>query len=170
MPNLGTFNSQTIESLFVEFAAAASGTGSLVGTYASTEILLAKMPSADKVNGFMEDIRGPAGRTILYKLHNIGVGGRANYYKDEYPQTLAVAVIVSKLSSEYASRVLAALQLDFSGIVTHILSMGNVQKGVLNANENTLSEEFMLTLADTRRRDQYEMVADIFNSFDRGTE
>tara|TARA_B100000676_G_scaffold307181_1_gene365016 strand:- start:395 stop:910 length:516 start_codon:yes stop_codon:yes gene_type:complete len=48
--------------------------------------------------------------------------------------------------------------------------MGNVQKNVLNAIEHTLREEFMATLAITRQRDQHEMMVDIFNSFDRGTE
>ena len=60
MANLGTVNSKTIEALFVEFASLVAGTGSLVGTYASTERLLAKSLSADKVNEIMEDIRGPA--------------------------------------------------------------------------------------------------------------
>ena len=96
MANLGTVNSKTIEALFVEFAAAVSGTGSLVGTFASTERLLLKTLSADKVKEMMEDIRGPAGRTMWDKLNNVGEGVLANYFKNEYPQT--VAVIISKLS------------------------------------------------------------------------
>lgn len=169
MANLGTVNSKTIEALFVEFAAAVSGTGSLVGTYASTERLLAKTLSADKVNEIMEDIRGPAGRTMWDKLNNVGESVLANYFKNEYPQT--VAVIMSKLSSDHASRVLGALPEDFAGeVMQRMLSMGNVQKDVLNAIEHTLREEFMATLANTRQRDQHEMMAEIFNSFDRGTE
>ena len=169
MANLGTVNSKTIEALFVEFAAAVSGTGSLVGTYASTERLLLKTLSADKVAEMMEDIRGPAGRTMWDKLNNVGETVLATYFKNEYPQT--VAVIISKLSSEHASRVLAALPEDFSGeVMTRMLSMGNVQKDVLNAIEHTLRDEFMATLSNTRQRDQHELMADVFNSFDRGTE
>ena len=78
MANLGTVNSKTIEAFFVEFAAAVSGKSSLVGTYASTERLLAKTLSADKVNEIIEDIRGPAGRTMWDKLNNVGEGVLAN--------------------------------------------------------------------------------------------
>ncbi len=169
MSTLGTVNSKIIEALFIEFASAVAGTGSLVGSYASTERLLAKTLSSDKVSEIMEDIRGPAGRTMWDKLNNVGESVLANYFKNEYPQT--VAVIISRLNPDHASRVLGALPEDFAGeVMTRMLSMGNVQKDVLNAIEHTLREEFMVTLANTRQRDQHEMMADIFNNFDRASE
>ena len=169
MSSLGTVNSKTIEALFVEFASAVAGTGSLVGTYATAQRLLSKSLSAEKVNEIMEDIRGPAGRTMWDKLNNVGENILATYFKNEYPQT--VAVVLSKLSADHSGRVLAALPEDFAGeVVTRMLSMGNVQKDVLNAIENTLREEFMTTLSNTHQRDQHESMADIFNNFDRNTE
>lgn len=169
MANLGTVNSKTIEALFVEFATLVAGTGSLVGTYASTERLLAKTLSSDKVSEIMEDIRGPAGRTMWDKLGNVSESVLANYFKNEYPQT--VAVVMSKLKSDHSARVLAELPEDFAGeVMTRMLSMGNVQKDVLNAIEHTLREEFMATLSNARQRDTHEAMAEIFNSFDRGTE
>ena len=169
MANLDTVNSQTIEALFVEFASLVAGTGSLVGTYASTERLLAKTLSADKVTEIMEDIRGPAGRTMWDKLGNVSESVLATYFKNEYPQT--VAVVFSKLKADQAARVLAELPEDFAGeVMTRMLSMGNVQKDVLNAIERTLREEFMATLSNTSQRDHHEAMADIFNTFDRGTE
>ena len=67
--------------------------------------------------------------------------------------------------------IIAALPEDFAGeVVTRMLSMGNVQKGVLNAIENTLREEFMSTLSNTHQRDHHESMAEIFNNFDRNTE
>ena len=169
MANLGTVNSQTIEALFVEFASLVAGTGSLVGTYASTERLLAKTLSADKVTEIMEDIRGPAGRTMWDKLGNVSESVLATYFKNEYPQT--VAVVFSKLKADQAARVLAELPEDFAGeVMTRMLSMGNVQKEVLNAIEHTLREEFMATLSNARQRDTHEAMADVFNSLDRGTE
>ena len=169
MANLDTVNSQTIEALFVEFASLVAGTGSLVGTYASTERLLAKTLSADKVTEIMEDIRGPAGRTMWDKLGNVSESVLATYFKNEYPQT--VAVVFSKLKADQAARVLAELPEDFAGeVMTRMLSMGNVQKEVLNAIEHTLREEFMATLSNARQRDTHEAMADVFNSLDRGTE
>ena len=169
MSTLGTVNSKTIEALFVDFASAVSGTGSLVGSYTSTERLLAKTLGAEKVAEIMEDIRGPAGRTMWDKLNNVGEGVLANYFRNEYPQT--VAVIIGKLHPDHASRVLGELPEDFAGeVMTRMLSMGNVSKEVLAAIERTLRDEFMVTLSNTRQRDQHELMADIFNNFDRGTE
>ena len=83
MSSLGTVNSKTIEALFIEFASAVAGTGSLVGTYATAQRLLSKTLSADKVAEIMEDIRGPAGRTMWDKLNNVGENILATYFKNE---------------------------------------------------------------------------------------
>ncbi len=50
MANLGTVSSSLVERIFVEFAEQVSSTGSLVGTYESTERLLAKIFSARTVS------------------------------------------------------------------------------------------------------------------------
>ncbi len=54
----------------------------------------------------MEEIRGPAGRTMWDKLGNVNEAVLANYLKNEYPQT--VAVVLSKIKPTHAARVLAA--------------------------------------------------------------
>ena len=117
MANLGTVSSTIIERLFVEFAEQISSTGSLVGTYESTERLLMKVLDTDKVNQIMEEIRGPAGRTMWDKLGNVNEAVLANYLKNEYPQT--VAVVLSKIKAEHAARVLAALPEDFAHGMRH---------------------------------------------------
>ena len=105
----------------------------------------------------MEDIRGPAGRTMWDKLNNVGEGVLANYFRNEYPQT--VDVIIGKLHPDHASRVLGELPEDFAGeVMTRMLSMGNVSKEVLAAIERTLRDEFMVTLSNTRQRDQHELI------------
>jgi flagellar motor switch protein FliG len=48
--------------------------------------------------------------------------------------------------------------------------MEAVQKDVLERVEQTLRTEFMSSLSQTRRRDAHEVMAEIFNSFDRQTE
>jgi flagellar motor switch protein FliG len=45
-----------------------------------------------------------------------------------------------------------------------------VQKEILNEVEETLRVEFMTNLARTDRRDNHEIMAEIFNSLDRSTE
>ena len=169
MSNLGTITSEMLESLFVEFAGQISATGNLVGSFESTERLLLKALPNDRVDQIMEEIRGPAGRTMWDKLANVNETVLANYLKNEYPQT--VAVVMSKIKSEHAARVLANLPEDFAmEVVNRMLQMESVQKEVLDKVEETLRIEFMSNLARTNKRDSHELMAEIFNNFDRNTE
>ena len=169
MANLGTISSSLVERIFVEFAEQVSSTGSLVGTYESTERLLAKILGRDRVDTIMDEIRGPAGRTMWDKLGNVNESVLANYLKNEYPQT--VAVVLTKIKSDHGARVLAMLPESFAmEVITRMLRMEAVQKEVLDDVERTLRTEFMSNLARTNRRDAHEMMAEIFNNFDRNTE
>ena len=169
MANLGNVSSNLIERLFVEFAEQMSSTGSLTGTLESTERLLAKVLDKGRVENIMEDIRGPAGRTMWDKLANVNEGVLANYLKNEYPQT--VAVVVSKIKPDHAARVLSQLPESFAmEVVARMLRMESVQKDVLDDIERTLRNEFMSNLARTNRRDPHEVMAEIFNNLDRASE
>jgi len=169
MASLGQVNSEVVERLFVEFANQISSGGSLVGSFESTERLLMKSLTREQVDSIMEEIRGPAGRTMWDKLGNVNESVLANYLKNEYPQT--VAVVLSKVKPDHAARVLAALPEEFAmEVVARMLRMETVQKEVLDKVEETLRIEFMNNLARTNRRDSHEMMADIFNNLDRQTE
>ena len=169
MANLGTVSANVVERLFVEFAEQISSTGSLVGTFDSTERLLMKVMDADRVGNIMEEIRGPAGRTMWDKLGNVNEMVLANYLKNEYPQT--VAVVLTKIKPDHAAKVLTMLPENFAmEVVMRMLRMEAVQKDVLSDVERTLRTEFMSNLARATRRDAHEMMAEIFNSLDRATE
>jgi flagellar motor switch protein FliG len=169
MSNLGTVSSSLVEKLLIEFVSQLSSTGSLMGSYESTERLLQRFIQPDKVGMIMEEIRGPAGRTMWDKLANVNESVLANYLKNEYPQT--VAVVLSKIKSEHAARVLGALPEEFAlDVVQRMLRMESVQKDILDKVEQTLRTEFMSNLARTAKRDSHEMMAEIFNNFDRQTE
>ena len=169
MAGLGTVPSSVVEDLLVEFISAMSATGAIMGSFEQTQRLLASFMPTEKVEGLMEEIRGPAGRTMWDKLANVNEAVLANYLKNEYPQT--VAVVLSKIKSEHSARVLAALPEDFAlECVTRMLRMEPVQREILDKIEQTLRTEFMSNLARTSKRDSHEMMADIFNNFDRQTE
>jgi len=169
MANLGKVSSNVVERLFVDFAEQMSSTGSLVGTLDSTERLLQKVLGKEKVSSIMEEIRGPAGRTMWEKLGNVNEEVLASFLQKEYPQT--VAVVMTKIASDHAARVLAMLPEGFAMEVIHrMLKMESVQKEVLEDIERTLRTEFMNNLARTNRRDSHELMADIFNNLDRAAE
>ena len=169
MAGLGTVSATVVEELLVEFVSGMSGSGSVMGSFEQTQRLLASFMPADRVDGLMEEIRGPAGRTMWDKLGNVNEAVLANYLKNEYPQT--VAVVLSKVKPEHAARVMTALPEDFAlECVQRMLRMEPVQREILDKIEQTLRVEFMSNLARTSKRDSHEAMADIFNSFDRQTE
>lgn len=170
MAGLGKISPQIIERLFIEFAEQMSSTNTLVGSHDSTERLLQKAGlGTERIDAIMEEIRGPAGRTMWEKLGNVNEEVLATFLQKEYPQT--VAVVLSKINSDHAARVLAMLPESFALEVIHrMLRMEAVQKEILEEVERTLRTEFMTNLARTQRRDSHEMIADIFNNMDRTAE
>ncbi len=169
MSTLGTLPASDVEALLEEFAQQLGQTGNLIGSYESTERMLLKTLPRDRVQQIMEEIRGPAGRTMWDKLGNVSEGVLANYLKNEYPQT--VAVVLSKVKPDHAARVLSLLPEGFAmEVVMRMLRMENVQKEALEGVEKTLKAEFMSNLARSQRRDSHEVMAEIFNNLDRASE
>ena len=169
MSTLGTVEADLVEDMLLEFVSRMSASGALMGNFDATERLLQQYLPPERVNGIMDEIRGPAGRNMWEKLSNVQEEVLANYLKNEYPQT--IAVVLSKLKPEHAARVLAILPEDMAlDVVSRMLKMEAVQKEVIERVEQTLRTEFMSNLSQTRRRDAHEVMAEIFNSFDRQTE
>ncbi len=169
MSGLGNLEADEVEKLLMEFVGKMSAGGAVSGDFDRTELLLAKILPKDRAAGIMEEIRGPAGRNMWQKLSNIQDQVLATYLKNEYPQT--VAVILSKIKTDHAARVLSILPDDFAlDVVQRMLKMEAVQKDVLDRIEETLRTEFIGNLSMTHRRDSHELMAEIFNTFDRQTE
>ena len=167
---LGKIGPSIVEKLFIEFTEQISSTNSLVGSQDSTERLLQNSGlGAEKIDLIMEEIRGPAGRTMWEKLGNVNEEILANFLQKEYPQT--VAVVLSKVDTDHAARVLAILPDGFAlEVINRMLKMETVQKEILEEVEKTLRKEFMSNLARTQRRDSHELIAEIFNNMERAVE
>ena len=169
MVRMGAITQEMLDSLFAEFVTSISANGSVAGNSDSTQRLLLSFLPADRVDAIMEEIRGPAGRNMWEKLSNVQEDVLASYLKNEYPQT--IAVVLSKIATDHASRVLAVLPEELAmDVVKRMLSLDPVQKEILEKIETTLRTEFMSTLSHAKRRDSHEQMAEIFNSFDRQTE
>jgi flagellar motor switch protein FliG len=169
MAALGTVPAAQVEEVAREFADMLGRTGHLVGSYEATERLLMRTLPKERVALIMEEIRGPAGRTMWDKLGNVSEAVLANYLKNEYPQT--VAVVLSKVKPDHAARVLSLLPEGFAmEVVMRMLRMETVQKEALDGLERTLRSEFMSNLARGQRRDPHEVMAEIFNNLDRAAE
>jgi len=169
MAQLGSVRADQVEKICQSFSESLGTAGTLVGNFESTERLLQKTLPRDRVSQIMEEIRGPAGRTMWDKLGNVNEAVLANYLKNEYPQT--VAVVLSKVKADHAARVLSMLPDSFAmEVVMRMLRMESIQRDVLDGVERTLRAEFMSNLARSTRRDAHELMADIFNNLDRTSE
>ena len=84
----------------------------------STQPMLSKILSEDRVGDIMEEIRGPAGRTMWGKLDNGNEQVLGNFLKNEYPQT--IAVILGKIDQTHSAMVAATLPEKFALEVGHV--------------------------------------------------
>ena len=169
MTTLGSISASTVEEVLVEFAGQLSGTSGLIGGTSSTERFLLGAFSEAKVDEFMADLSGPAGRTMWDKLANVNEEVLANYLKNEYPQT--VAVVLSKIRADHTSRVLSVLPDDFAmDVIIRMLRMETVGRETVSHLERTLRSEFMTEVSHAAQGDSLEKMAEIFNSLDRTTE
>ncbi|MEO1251218.1 MAG: flagellar motor switch protein FliG [Pseudomonadota bacterium] len=167
--NLGSVTADVVESLLFEFVKNLSATGTITGSVDSARRFLKNILPEERVATILEDIKGPAGRTMWDKLANVNERTLAGYLRNEHPQT--VAVILSRIRPEHAAKVLSALpERDSEEVMNRMLSLGPVQKEVLDRIEQTLRTEFMAGLARAPEKDCYESMAEIFNNFDRAME
>jgi len=168
MSQLGRITSEAVETVCREFTEQLGG-GALTGNLESTERLLLKLLPRDKASFILEEIRGPAGRTMWDKLANVNEAVLAAYLRNEYPQT--IAVILSRVKADHAARVLALLPEGIAvDVVLRMLRMDAVPRDVMDGVEKTLRSEFMASLSRSARRDAHEVMADIFNNLDRRSE
>ena len=158
MATLGSIPSDVVEKVYVEFAEGIFTGGQLVGTYNSTERALLKVMDSSKVESIMEEIRGPAGRTMWDKMGNIDEETLAGYLKNEYPQT--IAVVLSKIKAGHAAKVISLLPEELAAdVMLRLLKMDAVQKEILNDIEHTLKAEFMNDVTRASKKDPFEMLA-----------
>lgn len=169
MSNLGNVAPDAVESLITEFCNEINSTQNFVGNVQNTERLLRKILAKEKVDTILEDIRGPAGRNIWDKLGNVSEEVLANYLKNEHPQT--VALVLSRLPSIQAAKVITIFNQEFAfEVIKRLLAMDSVKKEVLDRVEKTLRTEFISSLTKTQKHDNNQIMAEIFNNFDRANE
>lgn len=169
MVQLGSLEAEAVEQLIVDFVSRLSSSGGITSSFERTESLLLKIFPPEQVAVIMAEVKGASTRRVWASLTQIDPEILASFLRNEYPQT--VAVILSRVRSDYAAKVLTILPEDFAiDVLNRMLRMETVQKEALRHIEEILRVEFVSTIAQTTRRDAHELLADVFNAFDRQTE
>ncbi len=170
MANLGTVSSTIIERLFVEFAEQISSTGSLVGTYESTERLL------HEGAGQRQSQPDHGGYPWSGRPHHVGQArqrerdGARQLPEERIPADRRGGAVEDQGRARGPRPGPVAGKLRAWKSSCACCAWKSVQKEVLDDVERTLRTEFMSNLARTSRRDAHEMMAEIFNNLDRNTE
>ncbi len=169
MSSLGKVETGEVETLLSEFSDEIGAGKTIVGDISSAKKLLSKALGADKVESILGDIAGPMGRDTWDRLNNVDEELLAAFLKNEHPQT--VSLVLSKVRSAHASKVLSILPEEMAfEVVKRMIFIEPVKREVLGDLEKILQNEFMANLSTGKKADTYEMVAEIFNNFDRATE
>ena len=167
--NLGSVTADIVEGVLYDFVSSLSSTGSITGSMDSARRFLKNILPEEKVANILDDIRGPAGKTMWDKLANVNERTLAGYLRNEHPQT--VAVVLSRITPEHAAKVIAALpELMAEDVLNRLLALGPVQKDIIDQIEQTLRTEFMAALSRGEEKDPFEAMAEIFNHFERPVE
>ncbi len=169
MVGLGAVEQSIVEGLFSEFIDQMSAGASLVGDVGNAKKILEAALGPDRVGNIMEDISGPIGKNTWDKLNNVSEDLLASFLRNEYPQT--AALVLSKLRTSQAARVLTVLPDDFAlDVIQRMIAMEPVKKEVIASVEKILQAEFMSNLDSGKKQDSLEMMAEVFNNFDRQSE
>ena len=169
MSHLGSVSPEVVDRILSQFISSVSGDNNYFGSLQTTKKLLEKVLDRDRVDALLEEIQGPQGRDTWEKLGNVNEEILALYLRNEHPQT--AALVISKMKAEHSAKVLSNLPEQFSfEVMVRMLNMGSVKKEVLDRVEKILRAEFISSISKTHKRDSFEMMAEIFNSFDRNSE
>jgi len=169
MTKLGRLKGVDVEVLLEDFNTTMGAGVGVVGSLDTAKQLLSRILDDDKVALIMKDIGGPPGANFWQKLSKVDETMLASFLKNEYPQT--IAVVLSKIRNDHAARVLAMLPKDIAiEAMMRMLQLEAVQDEIITDVEDRLRVEFVVNSAGKRPQDQHEVMADIFNYFDRTTE
>lgn len=166
---LGRVEAGLVERVLAEFGERLESPSDVAGGLETTEKLLARFLDKEKVEAILDEIRGPAARTVWDGLAKVEDTVLAGYLRNEHPQT--VALVLSRLEPAQVARVLSKLPDELAvETITRMLRLDEVRPEVLADVERTLLAEFTADRSRSVRRDGHEAMAEIFNHFDRSTE
>ena len=167
---VGRIKAGVVEDIILQFVQHVTSNADLNGSYAIAEKLLRNSLPPERAEEILSQIGTSGdGSSMWEQLSQISPEMLSNYLINEYPQTSAL--ILSKMNPQQASKIMMLfpdhLNLEVMG---RIVNLDNVQREVVDELEKTLRNEFVTTLGKSRQRDTHEVLADIFNNFDRATE
>jgi len=169
MSDLGWVSSEVIREVAGEFNEEVNKSSTLFGNLNNAEKLLEKAVGKDKAEELMGELKGPNSKSAWERLGKVNEDMLANYLRNEHPQI--TALVLSKMPAENSAKILSIFHESLSfDIINRMLNITAIKKEILDKVEKILRSEFIITLGRTLKQDSFEMMAEVFNCFDRSTE
>jgi flagellar motor switch protein FliG len=137
----------------------------ITGGIENTRELLGQFFDEDGIARLMDGLDEPGGESVWKKLEQASDEDFAEYLSSQKPQL--VAVVLSKLGAEQASRILDQFETDVAGKVILCLSKPlNVEESTLQILSNTIEHDFLSPKKTTtgKSHDPGDMIGAMMNN------
>lgn len=160
MSGLWKISPEVLEKTVAEFAAELGASGQIRGGATEARNILREVLDSDSVSRIMDDVDVRGGRTLWERLSNSSDQALAGFLRHEHPQT--AAVVLAKLRSDKAARILERLDPDFAQtIVLRLARVPRLDSEVMDLMRDVITKEF---LAVMQREQATRRPADVIGS------
>lgn len=163
--HLQTVPKGAIEGVVKEFVGRLSKNDEEIkGGYEETRELLSQFIGSDDIIRLMDDIDIPGGESIWERLERAPDAALAEYLGKQSPQL--IAVVLSKLNAEQASRLLDLLDTELArDTILRLSKPIQIKREALQVLSDTIERDFLNPLRqETRTRNPGEMIGAMMNN------
>ncbi len=169
MVQLGALEAPTVEKLIIEFVTKLGYSGGISANFERTEALLLKIFPSEQVSLIMAEIKGASGKRVWASIAQVDPEILASFLRNEYPQTVAVVLLAG------AGGLRRQGAHDPAGGVRHRRAQpdaadGDRPEGGPAPHRGDPARRVRLDHRPDPAPGRHEMMADVFNAFDRQTE
>lgn len=134
------------------------------GGYEETRELLSQFISSDDIIRLMDDIDAPGSQTVWEKLERAPDEAFARYLSSQSPQL--VAVVLSKMNTEQASRILNLMDAEIAkDAIVRLSKPLKVSREALSVLSDTIERDFLLPMRQSSlTRNPGEMIGAMMNN------
>ncbi len=165
---MGFVESAIIEDVLREYLGGVRNDGPIRGGSNEARRFLADLLPKDMVEQIMEEVEGRYDANIWDRVSAAPEQALATYLRGEQMQT--IAVILSRIKSEKAARVLDLFPQDkANGIIQQMSRLGSIDRGVLDDIQQALRHDFLtMLMKQSTTRKPSDIIASILNNIPGG--
>lgn len=166
MARLGPVEQQHVAAALTLFSSELSSASGFIGSAAGAEALIARVLPEPRAAAVVGRLRRPSGPGLWEQLARLDDAVIAAYLSREHAQT--VALVLSKLPSERAAAILAALGPDAAiPALSRLARLDDADGLALGALEQTLAEGLIAPHSGPGKSDPALRIASIFDAVDQ---